>query len=122
MREKAIRKFVREVLRQWRYPMPPLWFVKNKSSAYRHHPLGIRLRRDAGLKTVLHELTHYRDDEDGLAIGDGSPEMGAVNLSILATEAKDEVITEEVANQLEAQYQSLWDWLLKERNKTGGTK
>lgn len=111
-RTRAIRQFIRIVLKGWCYKMPILWFVSHGKSAYISNPPSrISLRHDTKLRTVLHELIHYRDDQDNLALGPGVPKCGVMTLSAWNIEAKDEAITEELASQLEKEYEYLWNKL-----------
>jgi hypothetical protein len=95
--------------------MPRLWFVKNETSAYFvDPPPRIRLRFDASLETVLHELQHYRDGQDHLAVGEGISQIMTMTEFRTGQSAnlEDETITETVAKQLKHQYQGLWDELV----------
>jgi len=94
------------VLKDWHYPMPRLWFVKNKGSAYFSEPPRIRLHYNADIETVLHELQHYRDDRDHLSIGIGDSPV--YSLSDYQKTAEDEALTDMIAKQLRHQYASLW--------------
>lgn len=117
-RKGQIRKFIRIVLKDWHYPMPRLWFVKNATPAYfLDPPARIRLRVDTDLQTVLHELQHYRDHEDHLSTGGGEGQV--ISLSELRKittnlDLDNEAATDVVAEQLKDQYRGLWNELVSE--------
>lgn len=111
-REKGIRQFIKQVLKEWGYKMPRLWFAKHGYSAFLLDPPRLRLHLNDTLNTVLHELIHYRSTQDGLSLSHGLPERGDVFLEEWDIMLKEEGITDDLANQLSYQYQYLWDKLV----------